>query len=229
MARSSVVVFGKRLRPPPATSIEDRPGNWGKRLMAPEVEAGKTPGHGVPGVRMIRNRRPFPVGRTGVPVEGPDLQFTEAVIDNGDLGRHVVRFESGLLARQAAGSATVYLDGDSMLLSATTAQSKPRDAIDFFPLTVDVEERMRGGPHPGQLLPTRGPPVGGRHPHLPIDRPPASPMFRQGPRNEVQVVVTVMALNPNKMYDVVAINAASLSTQLAGLPFSGRSAVCASP
>ena len=61
-----------------------------------------------------------------IPVEGPDLQFIEAVIDNGDLGRHVVRFESGLLARQAGGSATVYLDGDTMVLSATTAQSKPR-------------------------------------------------------------------------------------------------------
>ena len=53
-----------------------------------------------------------------------------------------------------------------------------------------------------------------------IDRP-LRPCFVKGLRNEVQVVVTVMALNPDKMYDVVAINAASLSTQLAGLPFSG--------
>ena len=75
-------------------------------------------------------------------MEGPDLHYTEAVIDNGSYGKHVVRFESGLLARQANGSAAVYLDGDTMLLSATTAQNNPRDAIDFFPLTVDVEERM---------------------------------------------------------------------------------------
>ena len=114
-------------------------------------------------------------------MEGPDLQFTEAVIDNGDLGRHVVRFESGLLARQAAGSATVYLDGDSMLLSATTAQSKPRDAIDFFPLTVDVEERMVRWAASRAASSDARAALGGRHPHLPIDRPPASPMFRQGP------------------------------------------------
>ena len=155
-------------------------------------------------------------------MEGPDLQFTEAVIDNGDLGRHVVRFESGLLARQAAGSATVYLDGDSMLLSATTAQSKPRDAIDFFPLTVDVEERMYAvGRIPGSFFRREGRPSEGAILTCRLIDRPLRPCFVNGLRNEVQVVVTVMALNPNKMYDVVAINAASLSTQLAGLPFSG--------
>jgi polyribonucleotide nucleotidyltransferase len=155
-------------------------------------------------------------------VEGPDLQFTEAVIDNGDLGRHVVRFESGLLARQAAGSATVYLDGDSMLLSATTAQSKPRDALDFFPLTVDVEERMYAvGRIPGSFFRREGRPSEGAILTCRLIDRPLRPCFVKGLRNEVQVVVTVMALNPNKMYDVVAINAASLSTQLAGLPFSG--------
>ena len=108
-----------------------------------------------------------------------------------------------------------------MVLSATTAQSKPRDAIDFFPLTVDVEERMyAAGRIPGSFF-RRGPPVRGRDPHLPADRPAAAPCFVKGLRNEVQVVVTVMALNPDKVYDVVAINAASLSTQLAGLPFTG--------
>ena len=155
-------------------------------------------------------------------MEGPDLQFTEAVIDNGDLGRHVVRFESGLLAQQAAGSATVYLDGDSMLLSATTAQSKPRDAIDFFPLTVDVEERMYAvGRIPGSFFRREGRPSEGAILTCRLIDRPLRPCFVNGLRNEVQVVVTVMALNPNKMYDVVAINAASLSTQLAGLPFSG--------
>ena len=155
-------------------------------------------------------------------MEGPDLQFTEAVIDNGDLGRHVVRFESGLLARQAAGSATVYLDGDSMLLSATTAQSKPRDALDFFPLTVDVEERMYAvGRIPGSFFRREGRPSEGAILTCRLIDRPLRPCFVKGLRNEVQVVVTVMALNPNKMYDVVAINAASLSTQLAGLPFSG--------
>ncbi len=155
-------------------------------------------------------------------MEGPDLQFTEAVIDNGDLGRHVVRFESGLLARQAAGSATVYLDGDTMVLSATTAQSKPREAIDFFPLTVDVEERMyAAGRIPGSFFRREGRPSEGAILTCRLIDRPLRPCFVKGLRNEVQVIVTVMALNPNKIYDVVAINAASLSTQLAGLPFTG--------
>jgi polyribonucleotide nucleotidyltransferase len=155
-------------------------------------------------------------------VEGPDLQFTEAVIDNGDLGRHVVRFESGVLARQAAGSATVYLDGDTMVLSATTAQNKPREALDFFPLTVDVEERMYAvGRIPGSFFRREGRPSEGAILTCRLIDRPLRPCFVKGLRNEIQVIVTVMALNPNKLYDVVAINAASLSTQLAGLPFSG--------
>jgi polyribonucleotide nucleotidyltransferase len=155
-------------------------------------------------------------------VEGADLQFTEAVIDNGDLGRHVVRFESGVLARQAAGSATVYLDGDTMVLSATTAQSKPREAVDFFPLTVDVEERMyAAGRIPGSFFRREGRPSEGAILTCRLIDRPLRPCFVKGLRNEIQVIVTVMALNPNKLYDVVAINAASLSTQLAGLPFSG--------
>ncbi len=155
-------------------------------------------------------------------MEGPDLKFTEAVIDNGAHGRHVVRFETGLLARQAAGSATVYLDDDTMLLSATTAQSKPRDSIDFFPLTVDVEERMyAAGKIPGSFFRREGRPSEGAILTCRLIDRPLRPCFVKGLRNEVQVVVTVMALNPNKSYDVVAINAASLSTQLAGLPFTG--------
>jgi polyribonucleotide nucleotidyltransferase len=156
------------------------------------------------------------------PVEGPDLQFTEAVIDNGNFGRHIVRFESGLLAQQAGGSATVYLDDDTMVLSATTAQSKPREAIDFFPLTVDVEERMYAvGRIPGSFFRREGRPSEGAILTCRLIDRPLRPCFVKGLRNEVQVIVTVMALNPNKTYDVVAINAASLSTQLAGLPFTG--------
>jgi polyribonucleotide nucleotidyltransferase len=155
-------------------------------------------------------------------VEGPDLQFTEAVIDNGAAGKHTIRFESGLLARQAAGSATVFLDDDTMLLSATTAQTKPREGMDFFPLTVDVEERMYAlGKIPGSFFRREGRPSEGAILTCRLIDRPLRPCFVKGLRNEVQVVVTVMALNPDKTYDVVAINAASLSTTLAGLPFTG--------
>jgi len=155
-------------------------------------------------------------------MEGPDLHFTEAVIDNGQYGKHVVRFESGLLARQADGSASVYLDDDTMLLAATTAAKNPRDMIDFFPLTVDVEERMyAAGRIPGSFFRREGRPSEGAILAARLIDRPLRPCFVKGLRNEVQVVVTVMALNPNVAYDVVAINAASMSTTLAGLPFSG--------
>ena len=155
-------------------------------------------------------------------MEGPDLHFTEAVIDNGQYGKHVVRFESGLLARQADGSASVYLDDDTMLLAATTAAKNPRDMIDFFPLTVDVEERMyAAGRIPGSFFRREGRPSEGAILAARLIDRPLRPCFVKGLRNEVQVVVTVMSLNPNVAYDVVAINAASMSTTLAGLPFSG--------
>lgn len=155
-------------------------------------------------------------------MEGPGLEFTEAIIDNGKLGKHVVRFEAGLLAQQADGSAAVYLDGDTMLLSATTAAKTPRDSIDFFPLTVDVEERMyAAGRIPGSFFRREGRPSEGAILACRLIDRPLRPSFVKGLRNEVQVVVTVMALNPAVYYDVVAINSASMSTQLAGLPFSG--------
>ncbi|MDR1387022.1 MAG: polyribonucleotide nucleotidyltransferase [Propionibacteriaceae bacterium] len=153
---------------------------------------------------------------------GPDLKSTEVVIDNGVHGRHVIRFESGLLARQAAGSAAVYIDDDTMLLSATAAANNPRDAIDFFPLTVDVEERMyAAGRIPGSFFRREGRPSEGAILACRLIDRPLRPCFVKGLRNEVQVVVTVMALDPQTVYDVLAINAASMSTTLAGLPFSG--------
>ncbi|WP_420175622.1 polyribonucleotide nucleotidyltransferase [Luteococcus sp. OSA5] len=155
-------------------------------------------------------------------MEGPDVKFAEAIIDNGKYGKHTVRFEAGLLAQQADGAAAVYLNGDTMLLSATTAQKTPRDSIDFFPLTVDVEERMyAAGRIPGSFFRREGRPSEGAILAARLTDRPLRPSFVKGLRNEVQVVVTVMALNPEVYYDVLTINAASMSTQIAGLPFSG--------
>ena len=155
-------------------------------------------------------------------MEGQDVKTAVAIIDNGKYGKREIRFETGRLARQAAGTALVYLDGDSMLLSATTASKQPKDQFDFFPLTVDVEERMyAAGKIPGSFFRREGRPSEDAILTCRLIDRPLRPSFVKGLRNEVQVVVTVMALNPDHMYDVLAINAASLSTQLAGLPFSG--------
>jgi len=145
-----------------------------------------------------------------------------AVIDNGTHGTRTIKFETGRLARQAAGSTAVYFDEDTMLFSATTASKSPKDHFDFFPLTVDVEERMYSvGRIPGSFFRREGRPSEGAILTCRLIDRPLRPSFVKGLRNEVQVVVTVMALNPEELYDVIAINAASMSTQLAGLPFSG--------
>ncbi|MFC5181006.1 polyribonucleotide nucleotidyltransferase [Actinomadura harenae] len=146
----------------------------------------------------------------------------EAVIDNGSFGKRTIRFETGRLARQAAGSAVAYLDDETMVLSATTASKKPKDNLDFFPLTVDIEERMyAAGRIPGSFFRREGRPSEDAILTCRLIDRPLRPSFKKGLRNEIQVVGTILALNPDDLYDVVAINAASLSTQLAGLPFSG--------
>jgi polyribonucleotide nucleotidyltransferase len=146
----------------------------------------------------------------------------EAVIDNGKFGTRTIRFETGRLARQAAGSATVYLDDETVILSATTASKRPKENLDFFPLTVDVEERMyAAGRIPGSFFRREGRPSEDAILTCRLIDRPLRPSFRKGLRNEIQIVETVLALHPEHLYDVVAINAASMSTQIAGLPFSG--------
>jgi polyribonucleotide nucleotidyltransferase len=153
-------------------------------------------------------------------VEG--VHSAEAVIDNGEFGVHTIRFETGRLARQAAGSALVTLDGETVVLSATTASKQPKENLDFFPLTVDVEERMYAvGRIPGSFFRREGRPSEDAILTCRLIDRPLRPSFVKGLRNEIQIVETILALDPQHLYDVVAINAASMSTQLAGLPFSG--------
>ncbi len=145
-----------------------------------------------------------------------------AVIDNGSFGSRTIRFETGRLAQQAAGAVVAYLDDETMLLSAPTAGKTPKDHFDFFPLTVDVEERMyAAGRIPGSFFRREGRPSTDAVLTCRLIDRPLRPSFVDGLRNEIQVVVTIMSLDPDELYDVVAINAASASTQLAGLPFSG--------
>ena len=137
-----------------------------------------------------------------------------AIIDNGSFGTRTIRFETGRLAQQAAGSAVAYLDDETMLLSATTASKHPKDHFDFFPLTVDVEERMyAAGRIPGSFFRREGRPSTDAILTCRLIDRPLRPSFVTGLRNEIQVVVTVLSLNPQDVYDAVAINAASASTQ----------------
>lgn len=145
-----------------------------------------------------------------------------ATIDNGSFGTRTIRFETGRLARQAAGAVVAYLDDETMLLSATTASKQPKEHFDFFPLTIDVEERMyAAGRIPGSFFRREGRPSTDAILTCRLIDRPLRPTFISGLRNEIQVVVTVLSLDPKDLYDVLAINAASASTQISGIPFNG--------
>ncbi|BBX44126.1 polyribonucleotide nucleotidyltransferase [Mycobacterium cookii] len=145
-----------------------------------------------------------------------------ATIDNGSFGTRTIRFETGRLAQQAAGAVVAYLDDETMLLSATTASKSPKEHFDFFPLTIDVEERMyAAGRIPGSFFRREGRPSTDAILTCRLIDRPLRPTFVSGLRNEIQVVVTILSLDPKDLYDVLAINAASASTQISGLPFAG--------
>jgi len=155
-------------------------------------------------------------------LEGPEITFAEAVLDNGRFGTRTVRFETGRLAQQAQGAVAAYLDEDTMILSATSAGKQPRDGFDFFPLTVDVEERSyAAGKIPGSFFRREGRPSTEAILVCRLIDRPLRPTFVEGLRNEVQIVITVLSIAPDEFYDALAINAASLSTQISGLPFYG--------
>ncbi|MEK0306136.1 polyribonucleotide nucleotidyltransferase [Bifidobacterium favimelis] len=155
-------------------------------------------------------------------MEGPEIQAVEATIDNGSYGRRTVRFETGRLAQQADGAVAAYLDDDSMVLSTTTAGSSPKENYDFFPLTVDVEEKMyAAGKIPGSFFRREGRPSNEAILACRLIDRPLRPLFPHTLRNEVQVVETILAVNPDDAYDVLALNAASASTLISGLPFEG--------
>ncbi|PPF47145.1 polyribonucleotide nucleotidyltransferase [Pseudoclavibacter sp. AY1F1] len=155
-------------------------------------------------------------------MEGPEIKFSEVVLDNGKHGQRKIRFEAGRLAQQAQGSAVAYLDDETMLLSATSISKNPKENFDFFPLTIDVEERSyAAGKIPGSFFRREGRPSTEAILVCRLIDRPLRPSFVKGLRNEVQVVVTVLSIAPGEFYDALAINAASLSSQLSGVPFSG--------
>src|SRR5687767_9034153 len=149
--------------------------------------------------------------------------MTEPVSVSGpiaDTGK-TLSFEAGKLA-QLANGAVVARIGDTVVLSTACASKGVREGVDFFPLTVDVEERMyAAGKIPGSFFRREGRPSTDAILTCRLIDRPLRPTFAKGLRNEVQVVITVLALNPDHQYDVLAINAASASTQISGLPFSG--------
>src|ERR1700676_675797 len=130
-------------------------------------------------------------------------------------------FETGKLARQSQG-AVVGRIGDTVVLVTANAAKGVREGIDFFPLTVDIEERMyAAGKIPGSFFRREGRPSDTAILTCRLIDRPLRPSFKEGYRNETQVVVTVMGADQENPHDVLAINAASAALMLSGIPFEG--------
>jgi polyribonucleotide nucleotidyltransferase len=130
-------------------------------------------------------------------------------------------FETGLLAQQSQG-AVVGRIGDTMVLVTANAAKDVREGIDFFPLTVDIEERMyAAGKIPGSFFRREGRPTDQAILTCRLIDRPLRPSFVEGYRNETQVVGTIMGADQENPHDVLAINAASAALMISGIPFEG--------
>lgn len=137
------------------------------------------------------------------------------------LGGRKLMIESGKMAKQASGAVLVRY-GDTAVLVTATASAEPREGIDFFPLTVDYEERLYSvGKIPGGFIKREGRPsesaiLAGRL----IDRP-IRPLFADGFRNDVQVVATVLSVDQNNPPEIPAMIGASCALCVSDIPFNG--------
>src|SRR5438128_7077904 len=137
-----------------------------------------------------------------------------------EFGNTTLSFETGRMARLADGAA-VLTYGETQVL-ATCVSAQPREGIDFFPLTIDVEERAyAAGKIPGSFFRREGRPSETAVLTCRLTDRPLRPTFREGYRDEVQVVITILGIDGENPYDIPAMNGASLATCIAGLPFDG--------
>jgi polyribonucleotide nucleotidyltransferase len=133
----------------------------------------------------------------------------------------VLHFETGKVAQQSQGAVLAGI-GDTLVLATANAAHSVREGIDFFPLTVDVEERAyAAGKIPGSFFRREGRPTENAILTCRLIDRPLRPSFAEGYRNETQVVITVIGADQHNPHDVLAINAASAALMLSGMPFEG--------
>ncbi len=146
----------------------------------------------------------------------PELKRFKASV-----GGHEVIFETGLLAQQAGGAVTVRLNG-SLIFASATISDEPREGINFFPLSVDFEERMyAGGRIPGGFFRREGRPTENAILTARLTDRPLRPLFPKDMRNDVQVIMYAISADEETPLDVMAINAASAAVLISDAPWSG--------
>jgi len=137
------------------------------------------------------------------------------------LGEQEVLIETGRLAQQSGGAVTVRL-GDSMVLVTATASKHPREGMDFFPLTVDVEERRyAAGRIPGGFFKREGRPSTQAILLCRLIDRPMRPLFPEGYRNDVQIIVTALSADQEHDVDVISLIGASAALMISDIPFGG--------
>ena len=137
------------------------------------------------------------------------------------VGNHNIAIETGKLAQQAGGAVTVHLN-DSIVFASTTMSPNKREGIDFFPLSVDYEERMyAGGRIPGSFFRREGRPQGDAILTSRLTDRPLRPLFPDGMRNDVQVILYSLSSDEKDPLDILAINAASAAMTISDIPWNG--------
>jgi len=141
-------------------------------------------------------------------------------------GAHEVTLETGEIARQAHGAVTCSME-DTVVLATVVAAKSPRAGQDFFPLTVDyVEKTYAAGKIPGGFFKREGRPTEKETLTCRLIDRPIRPLFPDGFYNEVQVVATVLSLNPEVDSDIPAMLAVSAALAVSGIPFNGPIGAC---
>jgi len=136
-------------------------------------------------------------------------------------GQHTVTLETGMMARQATAAVMVSMD-DTAVFVTVVGQKKAKPGQSFFPLTVNYQERTyAAGRIPGSFFRREGRPSEGETLTSRLIDRPIRPLFPEGFLNEVQVIATVVSLNPQVNPDIVAMIGASAALSLSGIPFSG--------
>ncbi|HLF91032.1 MAG TPA: polyribonucleotide nucleotidyltransferase, partial [Anaerolineales bacterium] len=137
------------------------------------------------------------------------------------VGDQTITFETGLLAGQAGGAVTLRL-GKTMVFASATMSSEPREGIDFFPLSVDFEERMyAGGRIPGGFFRREGRPSEEAILTARLTDRPLRPLFPKDMRNDVQVIMYALSADGENPLDILAINAASTAVMISDIPWNG--------
>jgi polyribonucleotide nucleotidyltransferase len=138
-----------------------------------------------------------------------------------EVGSETITIEAGLLAAQANGAVTVR-QGDTIILSTATMAAKPREGTDFFPLTVDYEERLyAAGKIPGSFFKREGKASENAILICRLTDRPLRPLFPKGMRNEVQIVMTALSADQEHFIDIMSIIGASAALTISDIPFQG--------